>query len=66
MNERFLAYLEIFEYILEKYENHLATTDTKDFSDMINDAITLLNNDVQRVDWIIVVNFRHIKGRTVN
>ena len=67
MNERFLAYLEIFEYILEKYENHLATTDTKDFSDMINDAITLLNNnDVQRkVDWIIVDEFQDIsKGRT--
>ena len=66
-NERFLAYLEIFEYILEKYENHLTTTDTKDFSDMINDAITLLNNnDVQRkVDWIIVDEFQDIsKGRT--
>ena len=66
-NERFLAYLEIFEYILEKYENHLITTDIKDFSDMINDAITLLNNnDVQRkVDWIIVDEFQDIsKGRT--
>ena len=66
-NERFLAYLDIFEFILEKYQNHLLTTNTKDFSDMINEAITLLNNNkVQRkLDWIIVDEFQDIsKGRT--
>jgi DNA helicase-4 len=63
-NERFLAYLEIFEYILNQYENHLSETNTFDFSDMINKAIESLNtNEVKReIEWIVVDEFQDISS----
>ena len=65
-NPRFTAYLNIFEFILDAYEQHLTDTNTVDFSDMINEAINLLDsNTVERnLDWIIVDEFQDIsKGR---
>ncbi len=66
-DERSLAFLDIFTWILKEYEDELKKDDSYDFSDMINDGIEILDEGKaeRKLKWIIVDEFQDIsKGRT--
>ncbi len=63
-DKRTTAYLEIFSWVLNEYQNELKKENKRDFSDMINDSTEWLikNNYQTNLKWIIVDEFQDISA----
>jgi len=62
--ERARAFLKIFQPIYEKYETHLRSNDSIDFSDMIAQATQYVreNKHVHRYNYILIDEFQDISA----
>tara|TARA_B100001059_G_C17826305_1_gene581582 strand:+ start:612 stop:3317 length:2706 start_codon:yes stop_codon:yes gene_type:complete len=67
-NERERSFLDLFKYILKKYEDYLKKEEEIDFSDMINMATKfILNNKYKsKYEYIIIDEFQDISKSRYN